>query len=200
MLCYGRRLAATDAKHDTTLDRRSMFSSIRTPTPYGWFPVLHPPPVRRAIQPNPCSRQHSPCRLQITVWVAPGENTRTIKLALTATAINVKCSEPDCPHTVIEEFGANGSYRRRLCCTRHWGPPMCHDKHVPTFNAVLEAEFECSILDSYHGFMAGSTFLVKVAFIFDAAAHAIDWAFHLCAALLSHTPPSLAVSSARPVM
>ena len=87
---YGRNIAGTDAKHDTTIDCRSYWSSIRFPTPFGWYPAC--------------------------AWISPDETGERLLCAFKAYYLNVPCGRSDCDHSIVEEWTASGGYRRRLKC------------------------------------------------------------------------------------
>ena len=123
---YGRNLAATDAKHDTTEGCKSMFSSVGVFTPKGWFTVL--------------------------VWLSTKEDEHTIYAGLSALSRNIPCMDPTCEHRLSETFGPDGSYSRKLLCRdQSFQPHLCIDKHVPSLNAADSAGMP-TLLDSYHGF------------------------------------------------
>ena len=148
---FGRDAAATDCKHDTTRNCRSMYSSMRVPTPWGWFAV--------------------------SVWIGPTETMATIELALKAIAQNVPCSDPSCPHTVSERW--NGQvYRRWLSCARTFRPYIGTDKHLPTYTAIESAGYAGPVLDPWHGYHAYDQRLL-VSQIRETAAVAANGAFRL---------------------
>eukprot|EP00964_Phaeocystis_antarctica_P084672 scaffold53369_cov29-Phaeocystis_antarctica.AAC.1 len=124
---FGQLAAAMDCKHDTTRDCRSMYSSMRVPSPWGWFLVA--------------------------VWISSVENTSTIEVALRAIADNVPCSDPACCHTVSGRW-ADGIYRRWRCCARTFKPHVGTDKHSPSCTAINAAGYGGAVLDPFHGYRA----------------------------------------------
>jgi hypothetical protein len=148
---FGRDAAATDCKHDTTRNCRSMYSSMRVPTAWGWFVVA--------------------------VWIGPTETTETITLALNAIALNVPCSDPNCPHTVSGRWDGQ-VYRRWLSCARTFRPFIGTDKHLPTYDAIESAGYAGPVLDPWHGYHAFDQRLL-VSQIRESAAVAANGAFRL---------------------
>ena len=148
---YGQTVGATDCKHDTTRDCRSMYSSLRAWTPWGW--VL------------------------VGVWVGPNELYMTIKIALLAIATKVPCSDPNCPHTVSEGW-EGGVYKRWRCCSRTFRPYIATDKHMPTYSAIEAAGYAGAVLDPFHGYRAFDERLLTLH-IRDTSAVAASTAFRL---------------------
>ena len=148
---FGQLAAAMDCKHDTTRDCRSMYSSMRVPSPWGWFLVA--------------------------VWISSVENTSTIEVALRAIADNVPCSDPACRHTVSGRW-VDGIYRRRRCCARTFKPHVGTDKHSPSYTAINAAGYGGAVLDPFHGYRAFDERLL-VTGIREVAAAAAAAAFRL---------------------
>ena len=148
---FGQLAAAMDCKHDTTRDCRSMYSSMRVPSPWGWFLVA--------------------------VWISSVENTATIEVALRAIADNVPCSDPACHHTVSERW-VDGIYRRWRCCARTFKPHVGTDKHSPSYTAINAAGYGGAVLDPFHGYRAFDERLL-VTGIREVAAAAAAAAFRL---------------------
>jgi hypothetical protein len=148
---FGQLTAAMDCKHDTTRDCRSMYSSMRVPSPWGWFLVA--------------------------VWLSSVENTATIEVALRAIADNVPCSDPACRHTVSGRW-EDGIYRRRRCCVRTFKPHIGTDKHNPSYTAINAAGYGGAVLDPFHGYRAFDERLLVVG-IREGAAAAAAAAFRL---------------------
>ena len=65
---YGRRLASTDSKHDTTRNCRSLWSSLRFPTPWGWYAAC--------------------------VWISQKDTQVNIQLSLLVISVNAPCDDP----------------------------------------------------------------------------------------------------------
>ena len=148
---YGQTIGSTDCKHDTVRDCRSMYSSYRVRTPWGWFLV--------------------------SVWIGPNEVVITIELALKAIACNVPCSDPNCSHPVTERW-ENGIYKRWRACAPCFKPWVATDKHMPTYTAIEAAGFAGSVLDAFHGFRAYDEKLLSLQ-IRDSPAVAAAGAFRL---------------------
>lgn len=159
---YARDVVGTDAKHDTTVGRECFWSSLRFPTPRGWYPAC--------------------------VWLSPTETADSMRCAFRAYYLNVPCDVAGCDHALVAECTNTGGFRRRRkCVAQGWGsqqappwasPMVSHDKHLPTFNAVHETGFSGSFLDPYHGFESFSRYLKQLR-IYGSAAAAASWAFRL---------------------
>ena len=160
---YGGKLLSTDAKKDTTLHCKSMFSSIRCFTPSGSVGAI--------------------------VWIAEVEDGNSIKTALDAVARNVPCNDADCEHKTVSKWlqlpSGQRLYMQGLSCFPDFGrnpdfcPFMVHDKHVPTFDAVFQSHFRGSLLDGWHAHKAVSEHVTKVVGVSKEAAHELDWAVRL---------------------
>ena len=155
---YGQNIGSTDCKHDTVRDCRSMYSSYRVRTPWGWFLVA--------------------------VWIGPNEVVITIKLALKAIACNVPCSDPNCSHPVSERW-ENGIYQRWRQCAPVFKPYIATDKHMVTYTAIEEAGFTGPVLDAFHGYRAYDEKLLGLQ-IRDSSATAANGAFRLWTRSESH--------------
>lgn len=145
------KLAATDAKHDTSAGR-AYYSSIRVPTPF----------------------RHQP----VSGWLSPQENVVTLTTAMQSTADCVPCSNKACPHT-WHVVWKRGNYRRyRACEERAFFGDMACDKHMPTLRAILLAGFLRALLDRFHGFKCHNERL-KTLSILEGPAAELGWAFRL---------------------
>ena len=145
------KLAATDAKHDTS-SGRAFYSSIRVPTQYGHQPV--------------------------SGWISPQENVLTLTTAMQTTADGVPCSSKTCLHTWHVVWN-RGNYRRyRACEERTFFGDMACDKHMPTLQAISLAGFLRPLLDRFHGFKCHNEQMKKLL-ILEGPAAELGWAFRL---------------------
>ena len=155
---HGKELGATDCKHDTTLDCRSMWSTYRVPVRWNTFGGV--------------------TWYGTVAWVAPNESQLTIGCALTAQRANLPCDDPTCSHP-FEVSWEGGRFRRHCPCSPAFSPLVTIDKHMPSFLAVIEAGYRGGLLDGWHGYHAFNQFLSSTVLIRDAAATAAMWAFRL---------------------
>ena len=144
---HGVNFVTTDAKVDTVTGARIKWTSIR------------------------CKKG------PLALWIAPEENSETIEMGATALAVNLRCSQPGCSHSVITSW-AHGSYCRTLSCQRWWRPSFCIDKHIPSFRGLAAAGYGHAFLCDFHGFKCIGDFLSSIG-VRGAAADASSWAFRL---------------------
>ncbi|KAG5178582.1 hypothetical protein JKP88DRAFT_241952 [Tribonema minus] len=101
---HARKVALSDAKHDTST----------THAPFATMLCLAP----------------GGGTLPLAVSLSSTENSSTTAQLALSLKMAVRCSDPACPHTFLEQFGPDGAYRRwRACATREpFAPTVSIDK------------------------------------------------------------------------
>ncbi|KAG5183022.1 hypothetical protein JKP88DRAFT_241291 [Tribonema minus] len=126
---HGRAVALSDAKHDTS-DTHAPFATMLCPAPGGGT-------------------------LPLAVSLSSTENSSTTAQLALSLRHAVRCSDPECPHSFVEQFGLDGAYRRwRPCATRQlFAPTVSIDKSATSRDAFASVGFQ-TVVCVFHNLVA----------------------------------------------
>ena len=159
----GTELAATDSKHDTTLDCRVLFSTFRVPVRWNQFGGVS--------------------WYGVVFGLSHGDSEASIERQLAAIRRNVPCSVAGCTHPTTAKWSVNDAgrkcYQRTCPCAPVFQPIVAVDKHLPSLNAIASAGLGGAVIDGMHGYNAFNRYLANIVEIGGSAANELMWAFRL---------------------